>query len=239
MNEIHTLEEEEAAIRKLVTQLEGHPASTELSQIETQLRASEIRLLQELKRLHLGDQTQRLQRDGKADLIGKGDGLLKQATRSLAKLSQVHNSRKMRLIKREEILIQRWTKQLRATTDVVQVTQLEHNLRVAELRMRYYLQQASRPHELASHQQLLKRILTQRGINLERQAKDVLANLKPAQNRAQVALIKKDQLAVAKLTKQIKQIKDETSLLKVERELTMAENRLSNQISQSLHLPIL
>src|SRR5699024_4663609 len=87
LDEIRTIEKEEALVRQLVEKLHVAKSSADFENIESELRGAEIRLLQEMKRLGLNHFMFR--RDLRQDLTGKGTKLMKQAKIAMQKLGKV------------------------------------------------------------------------------------------------------------------------------------------------------
>lgn len=234
-DEVKTLEEEESKVRALAVQLEQAKTSAELAKIEVDLRAAEITILKELQRLHLDHFLSR--RDLKADLIVRGQSLLDKAKVSLKKLSKTNNSREMRFIKTEQTMIEKLINQLTTTSEPEQILQVERKLRISELKMSYYLKGSSHSEGPQNHQKLLKQILEQRAVNLNGVAKEAIGKLQADKKQKDVKTVQADNQLVKNLVKQIKNVKTDANLFTIEHKLTMAENKLSQEINKAMHLP--
>ena len=235
LDDVRIIEKDDSLVKKLVEQLNVAKTSADLDHIESELRGAEIRLLHELTRLGLNHFLFR--RDLRQNLISKGNDLVKQAQNSIKKLSKVHNTREISFIKREEELIQKSIKQIQAETVTTNIIHLEQSLRLAELRLNYYLKQSEHsPKDQPSNQQLLKQILFQRAATLAKQANEIIKKLKLQKKDSEANFIENDETLVNKLAKEIEQIKPDLSLLQMEQKLTQAENRLSQKIGEALQL---
>lgn len=172
----------------------------------------------------------RVTRDLKSDLIANGTALLKQAEDAIKKLELEHKAQEINVVKKEEADIQKLVKELQAATDPSKISAVEHDLNVAESRLRYELRKIETP---APHPDL-KQILLDRAQTLEKQAEQQILKLKTNKKDAELATVEKEEAAVKQLVKELTVAKTPADITRIENELQTAEYRLSFRIRQIL-----